>query len=134
MSMREIKFRAWIKSLKKYFYIVGFCFEDKTGIRLWYFQKGILVNQSFAQDDVILEQYIERKDLNGKEIYVGDIIKNRIGEIGIVIFLSWKAFIGFEVKCTEQKGHYCGFSRMTGLWNDMEVIGNINEDKERSCL
>ena len=70
--MREIKFRAWDKNTKHLIYeIVALYPMYERGNAIT--KKG--TNAITPPENVILMQYTELKDKNGKEVYEGDIIK-----------------------------------------------------------
>lgn len=95
IKMREIKFRAWDKTLK---YMIQW---DK--IEMYH----------FYDDDFILMQYMNEKDVNGKEIYEDDIIKAAYGYTGLVEH-DWFIFMKSECRIDD----------------NMKVIGNIYENSE----
>ena len=70
--MREIKFRAWFED--KYYEVASI---DWTRKRV-YLKLGSLESMRVPFSLVVLEQYTELKDKNGKEIYEGDIVNGEV--------------------------------------------------------
>lgn len=122
--MREIKFRAWDAKIKKMFvpdHIDGY---------------GILVTEERHEvgegmfgthpieypNPYVLMQYTGCKDKNGKEIYEGDVLDTPDGKVKVIWWLA-----GFYFKYLENKGRgeFVGVNP-----NEMEVIGNLYENKE----
>lgn len=65
--------------------------------------------------------YIGIKDKNGADIFVDDIIRDRYGEIGVVIFSD--NFSGYRIR-------YHGGDTWREPRKDNEVIGNIHDNPE----
>ena len=143
---REIKFRAWDKFQNKYvfvgFHILGevSCFggiESVIGETWKERSEKLKYNSSLeAWDDFVFEQYTGMKDNQGKDIYEGDIVKRlhtksmanlnyEIIEVEEISFIEYRNN-GFWVE-SESFGY-----EGEGLWNweEMEVIGNIFQNKE----
>jgi len=108
--MREIKFRAWDGESGK----MSSPFQMEE-LKFGYLKE---IDNSIIDVELVLMQYIGRKDKNGKEIYEGDIVKNPCYEVrddgsipdGIIDVVK------FEKCC---------------FWNgreNSEVIGNIYEN------
>ncbi len=107
--MKENKFRAWDIDKK----IMLDCWEGYGHTSQW----GI--NNIFRDSpEYIFEQYIGKKDKNGKEIFKGDIYKDQYG-IGPIEYNS------------QICAFYWGPGEEWGMIpDDGEVIGNIHEGRK----
>ena len=122
VKMREIKFRAYVKSLQQVFDVVNIDFR-----------KGKVVVCNSAADanrqlvclkDVELMQYVGTKDKNGVEIYEGDIVEDLDDELGVVKWdeVNVQFIIETEYEVYTFSSHYLG--------RDLWVRGNIYENPE----
>lgn len=119
--MREIKFRAWLSAQSK----------DPTEGIMFLPEEVYYVSQDSAncdgdimsfEDGLILEQFTGLHDKNGKEIFEGDIVKNKF-IFGYVFYDEKRAqFMINDERCGEQDyaEGFCG----------VDVIGNIHENPE----
>lgn len=131
--MREIKFRAWDKKENKMYYDVqntydfminnGGCFEESF--------KDVL-----EYDNYVVMQYTNCYDINGKEIYEGDIIRlegvddRGIGStwehIGKIVYKRGAFFVCyFDYYADGDEELICDAQVEFGT-----VIGNVYENKE----
>ena len=117
-----IKFRVWSRTLGKYRQLdetsndqgLGMLFEVKDGIG------SNVTSICYSVGDVV-EQFTGLKDMNGKEIYKGDILENRKYR-SIVKFANGK-FLADVV------GTISRFD-LIGETHGSKVIGNVHENPE----
>ena len=114
--MREIKFRAWNESAKRYSKPFGL----KSTVLNFTDDDGLGVIKSLTTESV--EQYTGLKDKNGVEIYENDIVRYADDEPNIVTF---------EECCFGYRVGSKTFLKLTvyNNVNKLEVIGNIHETK-----
>ena len=121
--MRDIKFRVWNGHREVMIYKGGF-FTTFVYID----EKGKMQ----TQDDAILLQYTGLKDVNGKEIYEGDIVEglvmfqdNLVEVKGVVKFVHGR-FVIAEYNCSLYE-----FANIPSKKsNEIEVIGNKYDNPE----
>jgi len=122
--MRLIKFRAWHKKLKAMFLDVGVNKGDVLYDTRWY-----------RKDEVVLMQYTGLRDMNGREIYEGDILGEEDEPFAIVVWVEEEARFGLKFPSID--GGYVDKSRITltdwfdhWRYRNWKVIGNIYENPE----
>lgn len=116
--MREIKFRAYVKIFRRMVYSTDLNYKIIIGNGD---ESYIVVSEddSICANDIELMQYTGNKDINGKEIYEGDLVKATWSGRSIVLPVSFfrnawrldRVFMLHEV-------------------DTLEVIGNIYEMPE----
>lgn len=133
--MREVKFRAWDKTVNKMSKVIRITYSDvqHTTVNYQYINdKGKKRDDLSLLDDdgnvtIVLMQYTGLKDKNGKEIYEGDIVTGKLGKIAEVKWLQEHcAYVGY---CREDNKYYyleCGNER----FENVVIIGNIFENPE----
>lgn len=129
--MRDIRFRAWDKKLKKMItegFSVTYCGAPCD-------LHGHLARDHSDEDilrgdgGIVLMQYTGLHDKNGAEIYESDLIQNESGRICAVLWWfykgSWDAMCCRNAEETDARG----FS--VNEWSrSVEVIGNIHANPE----
>lgn len=137
--MREIKFRAWNKNNNK--------MGKVTYLNLdipWIELDGYSGNLTWGglNPDCIVMQYTGLKDKNGKEIYEGDIVKDKVnnfvwfylittvGSMGNNLFAicKWRNFTVIDGETII--GSYFEGGNWMYILSTVEVIGNIYENPE----
>lgn len=128
--LNNLKFRAYIKSTNKFADVLGIDFKNNTLLLdidsdeiipkpyYWWYETIL----SF--EDVELMQSTGLKDKNGKVIFEGDIVSGFFSENHEVV---WREKRGCWVI---QTINTIGFTELAKFNKNLEVIGNIYENKE----
>lgn len=132
---RELKFRAW--NVNAGAYLKKYKGDESIGIFTFDVFNSILQNRAYRKEELVAEQYLGRKDKNGKDICDGDIMKVRLGTQSGGKKTRYKYFhmrvfwnhhtAGFELEYPENYGNY---RYADGNWGAHEVVGNIRENPE----
>lgn len=119
--MREIKFRYWDKENNEMINADVLAFEEYLPVADHLNQEGIM-------------QYTGMKDVNGVEIYEGDILQPSNNEKKIFTVVWREGESGFKRKYSYvrkyQREEYEGTSYLPIYPNGHKVIGNIHENPE----
>ncbi len=128
MSREIPKYRAWVKDLKEYRVVASIHYvlmnKEWTTTPSYvtlYGNKWADKDISRAMQEVVLEQSTGLKDKNGKEIWVGDIVKCWDENCGKVYFD--KISLQYRVKFSDGDDEDLASS-------EPEVIGTIHENPE----
>ena len=139
--MREIKFRAWDKDYEKMLLVTSIHFYNDETIVECFDEKDTDLSLTENTYRIILMQYTGLTDMNGKEIYEGDIvfIKRYLYEDtkdGDLYLAKWEKFgFSFRRKIKIKDGQK-QIAKPSALINSLaiechsEIIGNIYENPE----
>ena len=121
-----IKFRAWDNLLNKMLVVYRISFDgpvDGVQVHCYLDDRGAEGSTEYAYDGdgLILEQFTGLKDVNGKDIYEGDILENRKYR-SIVKFASGK-FLADLIETIQTFD-------LIGETHGSKVIGNVHENPE----
>lgn len=117
--MREIKFRAWVPKVKRMGRVSELNFMTNTLA----VATNPVFNEIFRLKQVRLMQYTGLKDMNGVEIYEGDIVKAyRTCQSDLITFDNGSFGIALD--------DWHSFESFTDFYGKCEVIGNKFENPE----
>lgn len=118
MENRIIKFRAWDKKLKQWF------FMEFKGRQVIFTTPGITKDESSSSSDLDEHwyQFTGLHDKNEKEIYEGDLIIQQDYKKPLEVY--------FCDDCGCFKARLHGKGNIESIHGDCEVIGNIFENPE----
>jgi len=129
--MREIKFRFWDTIKEEMVYETNQIFLTIDGRpHFWTGDKTLIQGKYWMWDLMILQQYTGLKDKNGTEIYEGDIC-NAGMMIGTIDFIIGGFSLASNTLIEYLPKDACILSPdYDPSWIDVEVIGNIFENKD----
>lgn len=119
---KEIKFRAWDKRSKIYLYNVQNTYDTLSGLVKADYDK-VCFSDFLNDKQYDVEQYTGMKDVNGKEIYEGDILKVKIED-------SWQTAVPQLVKHIWDPHVWMAKSDPCYAVQEMIVIGNAHTNPE----
>lgn len=134
---REIKFRVWHKTEKRYLPLTEGTGSDyrvltidaATGNVSMFNAYGLAQPFNYSKDALEVEQYTGLKDKNGKEIYEGDVLQSYPnGDTIFSVSFGKSGDYGRYGWCLNGRGDRC--YSMDDCPSKMVVIGNIHDNPE----
>lgn len=127
---REIKFRAWDKERKEFLSAGNILlainpnrYPKNTDFYLDVYNEKY---KNMWRDRFEIQQFTGLFDKNAREIYDGDIVRTNSGRLCKVVWFSSPQYQGWDLTPIETKSPA---STEVDFWNNLEVIGNVYENK-----
>ena len=124
--MRDIKFRAWLKSNKLMYNVLCVDIAEKKA----FIEHSDMRGYAKYPEEIKLMQCIGLKDKSGKDIYEGDIVKaiSFARWIGVVKYSDENQAFIFNDLDKKYRGYSTAF--MNQFDDGFEILGNIYENPE----
>lgn len=117
--MQNLKFRAWDKENKEWLYFVITPRKEDIESTISFGSRIHTYLRTSGRIEDKYYQYIGTEDKNGKEIYEGDILKTKRGEIKVVKFLFPSFYLAPSIE------ERVGVDNFDMLDTSEEIIGDI---------
>ena len=129
---REIKFRAWDKEQEILHPVQDLQFGNNGKTHVFLALGEDICSEGFAPEKFDLMQFTGLLDKNGKEIFVGDVIKIKCNEDIIIGDVFYN-----QSRCCYMINHPAGYNGSFGLHtltieicDEFNIIGNLYQNPE----